>query len=59
VGVIGVENRMCRRWLVEPQSGDAGTSCIAFTPASRDALRSTAPAHARQVRRLMLDQLTG
>ena len=50
--------RMSRRGLVERYSASGRTSYAAITPAGRDALRSAAPAHTREVRRLMLDQLT-
>lgn len=51
-------SRMCRRGLIERLSGEGRNSYAMITPAGRDALRSAAPAHAREVRRLMLDQLT-
>lgn len=50
--------RMCRRGLVERDSGEGRTSYATITRAGRDALTSAAPAHAREVRRLMLDELT-
>jgi DNA-binding MarR family transcriptional regulator len=54
--------RMCRRGLVErgpnPRVPRSRAMYVTLTPAGRRALLAAAPAHSREVRRLLIDQLT-
>jgi DNA-binding MarR family transcriptional regulator len=50
--------RMCQRGLVERHSGDGRAIYAAITVDGRAALKSAAPRHRQQVRRLVLDRLT-
>jgi DNA-binding MarR family transcriptional regulator len=49
---------MCRRGLVARRSGEGRTSLAAITAEGRSALDAAVPAHTREVRRLVFDQLT-
>jgi DNA-binding MarR family transcriptional regulator len=51
-------SRMCRRGLVEREQGDARAIHVTLTDTGLEALRSAAPGHAREVRRLVFDRLT-
>ncbi len=55
-------SRMCRRGLVErgpdPGAPRSRAVYVTLTPAGRQALLAAAPAHSREVRRLVIDQLT-
>jgi DNA-binding MarR family transcriptional regulator len=50
--------RMCGRGLIQRHSGDGRAVYAAITAAGRAALEAAVPHHTRQVRRLVLDQLT-
>ena len=54
--------RMCQRGLVErgpdPLAPQSRARHVTLTPAGRQALLAAAPAHSREVRRLVIDQLT-
>ncbi|MEV6654505.1 MarR family winged helix-turn-helix transcriptional regulator [Streptomyces sp. NPDC051219] len=50
--------RMCKRGLVERQSGASRAMYAALTPEGRTALEEAAPSHAQEVRRLVIDRLT-
>jgi DNA-binding MarR family transcriptional regulator len=54
--------RMCQRGLVErgpdPRAPRSRAMYVALTPSGRQALLAAAPAHSREVRRLVIDQLT-
>jgi DNA-binding MarR family transcriptional regulator len=49
---------MCKRGLVERQSGASRAMYAVITAAGRTALKSAAPSHAQEVRRLVIDHLT-
>jgi DNA-binding MarR family transcriptional regulator len=54
--------RMCQRGLVargpDPRAPRSRAVYVTLTPAGRQALLAAAPAHSREVRRLVIDQLT-
>lgn len=54
--------RMCQRGLVErgpdPRAPGSRATYVTLTQAGRQALLAAAPAHAREVRRLVIDRLT-
>jgi DNA-binding MarR family transcriptional regulator len=54
--------RMCRRGLVErgpdPRAPRSRAMYVTLTPAGRHALLAAAPAHSREVRRLVIDRLS-
>jgi DNA-binding MarR family transcriptional regulator len=50
--------RMGRRGLVARRNGEGRTSLAAITAEGRSALEAAVPAHTREVRRLVFDQLT-
>jgi DNA-binding MarR family transcriptional regulator len=50
--------RMCGRGLIQRNSGDGRAVHAGITAAGRAALEEAVPRHTRQVRRLVIDQLT-
>ena len=54
--------RMCERGLVvrgpDPRAPESRARYVSLTEAGRQALLAAAPAHSREVRRLVIDQLT-
>ncbi|MFG1658237.1 MarR family winged helix-turn-helix transcriptional regulator [Micromonospora chersina] len=55
-------SRMCQRGLVErgpdPRAPRSRARYVTLTPAGRQALLAAAPAHSREVKRLVIDRLT-